>query len=76
MTGRDAREPEIVEMFGQPEIYADGAVVKDAGEVVMVILYVRRGSECREVGRIHMPRGGFEEALAAANRAATGREFN
>lgn len=64
-------EPDVIESFGCPEVYAHGALVLPFdGPDVEIVLYVSRrrsGTVDRyEVARIHMPITGFDKSLAAA----------
>lgn len=40
-----AADPAIVDVFGVPEIFANGAVFRDCGEMVEIDLYAKRAVE-------------------------------
>jgi hypothetical protein len=60
----------IVESYGTPEFFADGATFIDRGEVMSGIYFVERetvnGIERHEIARIHFPRSKWMAGLAAA----------
>lgn len=64
-------DPEIIESFGGPELYAHGAVIRPIdGPDVEIVFYVtrRRGTlaEHHEVTRMRMPLDGFGRSLDQA----------
>lgn len=62
------QEPVVIEMIGGPEVYADGAIVKDFGEVVRIVLYVetRVNRPAEQNFLVVMRRTGFDRSLLAA----------
>lgn len=52
-------ESEVIEEFGVPEFFANGAVVVKEDEVVSLVFYVTRQDKRHEVLRIHMPRSAY-----------------
>lgn len=62
--------PAIIESYGTPEMYADGATFIDRGEVMTGVYFVERetanGIEFHEICRIHYPRSKWMAGLAAA----------
>ena len=63
---RKMEKPEVLEFAGGPEIFADGAVVYASTEIVRVVLFVCRKEGPCEIGRVFMPRTGFDRSLIAA----------
>lgn len=55
-------EPNITEMPGLPEIFADGVTVKPHGETMEIIFTVARRDGLEAVVRVWMPAGAYEAA--------------
>lgn len=51
-----AAEPDVTELSGIPEYFADGAVVRDQGEVVQVMFYRRTHDGAESTVSVVMPR--------------------
>lgn len=63
------QKPEVTEVFGSPEIYADGWIVKEnpLGSTVQVVFFVTRG-ENMEIARVHIPRSEYDYWRAVYRR--------
>ncbi|MGE0575416.1 MAG: hypothetical protein AB7F22_10420 [Reyranella sp.] len=72
-TLNDLEEPEIIEGYGTPDVFANGAVLRDEGEVFTLVYFVGRAGENHEVFRVHMPRGDFLRFRLAAKRMLEAR---
>jgi hypothetical protein len=71
---RAAARATVVEIFGQPEFFADGWVIQDEGtkSTVTVLFFVSRDGENREVSRVHIPRSEYEYWRAVYRQQAIG----
>ena len=69
-------EPTVIETFGVPEIYADGAVHhirENVMECICYRAYIVEGTvELREVARVIFPLNGFDRSLVSAYQMRTG----
>ncbi len=52
--------PEVIEIFGSPEFYADGWIIKEGRSTTQVIFFVSRDGENREIVRLHIPRAEYD----------------
>lgn len=59
---------ELVPSPGCPEMYADGAIISEYGEVVRIVLYARTKDSARveQTMSIIMRKSGFDRSLIAA----------
>lgn len=65
-------EPDITEQFGTPDIYADGSIFRDRGDIITGIYYVERTSGLWEVCRIHYSRPRWFACLERNVKAVKG----
>ena len=71
-SGKTPTRPDIMEMFGQPELFADGWIVRESADTIQILFYVTRKDENREVVRIHMPRSGYEVSCSQSAQEVIG----
>ncbi len=65
-----AAHANIIEAYGTPEMFADGAVFFDRGELVEIIVFANRFAEQEierhECGRIRMLKSAFGQSVMTA----------
>lgn len=63
--------PTVIETFGSPEYFGDGAIFLDRGEIITVVYFVERivdgAIQNIEVCRVHRARRRWMESLERAN---------
>lgn len=68
---------DVIEAFGGQDFYADGWVIRDDGEIVVMIFYVTRThcgqTEKHEILRIHMRGSGWHMCHASAQQRSSER---
>lgn len=70
--GVDLQEPVVIEGFGTPDLFANGAVLRDDGDVFTLVYFVTRRAgeavEHHEVLRVRIPRSDFMKFRVVAQR--------